>query len=356
MSLYRSSISRQLICNTVQGIRIISPLADISPNRQRNYSENCVHITEVGPRDGLQNETKIIPLSTKLELIRKLVNTGLTRIEAGSFVSPKWVPQMADSNEILKHILEMSQGANDAVEYSFLTPNKHGLDSVLTILKDYPKSMDSLALHCPATSRPAIKIAVFAAATETFSQKNLNCSIAESLERFRPVISMAKSAHLPIRAYISVVLGCPYEGLVSPSKVASLATSLLCMGADEIDLGDTTGMGTEPATTELLRTIQIAGVPCEKLIMHFHDTYGMALKNTVVSLEHGVRSFDSSVASLGGCPYSPGATGNVGTENLIEFCVGQGMKTGVDINALRDVGKWIGQIVGCNTRSKINVV
>ncbi|KAM7208549.1 hypothetical protein V8F20_001230 [Naviculisporaceae sp. PSN 640] len=310
---------------------------------QREF-DNRVKLVEVGPRDGLQNEKTTIPLATKIDLIERLARTGLTTIEAGSFVSPKWVPQMNNSSEILSHILQHEIPSPVPLTFSFLTPNIKGLDNATQILTQHFTSAS------PETPKPSLEIAVFAAATESFSQKNLNCSIATSLENFRPVIAAAKAyspVPLRVRAYISVVLGCPFEGYdVSPHKVAEIATTLLEMGADEIALGDTTGMGTAPRTKELLDTLASAGLRNEDLAMHFHDTYGQALVNTLVALEGGVRTFDSSVGGLGGCPYSPGATGNVSTENMVYFLESLGMKTGVDLDAVADVGAWITKEIG----------
>lgn len=201
---------------------------------------------------------------------------------------------------------------------------------------------------------PKIEFSVFPAATETFTRKNLNCDIATSLERFKPVIEGAKAAGFRVRAYISVVLGCPFEGYdVNPQKVAEMATDLLEMGADEIDLGDTTGMGTAPRTAELLRAMTAAGVRNEDIAMHFHDTYGQALVNTAVSLEHGIRTFDSSVGGLGGCPYSPGATGNVATEDMVYFMESLGMETGVDLEQVTDIGAWITAEIGKPNSSSV---
>ncbi|KAJ5054919.1 uncharacterized protein L3040_001181 [Drepanopeziza brunnea f. sp. 'multigermtubi'] len=325
-------------------------------------TSNHVQIVEVGPRDGLQNEKTIIPLTTKIELIERLAKTGLRDIEAGSFVAPKWVPQMADSSEILSYLLKHPPNTLDPISYSFLAPNAKGLQNALAILKQYPKAYQtfstpsdpSKAGETPSANglavgaeekkreRPFIEISVFAAATETFTQKNLNTDIATSLLRFQEVIAGAKGQGLRVRAYISVVLGCPFEGYdVDPHRVAEMACSLMEMGADEIDLGDTTGMGTAPRTAALLRALSAAGIRNEDLTMHFHDTYGQALVNTAVSLEHGVRRFDSSVGGLGGCPYSPGATGNVSTEDLVYFMESLGMETGVDLDGMAEIGAWI---------------
>ncbi|KAH8811567.1 hypothetical protein F5884DRAFT_782602 [Xylogone sp. PMI_703] len=331
-------------------------------------SSNRVRLVEVGPRDGLQNEKKTIPLATKLELIERLAKTGLTDIEAGSFVAPKWVPQMADSSSVLEHILKNNPVSLQPIRYSFLAPNTKGLDNAMAILKqnpnsyntDFPPSSEQASIEQNADSNkksannPFIELSVFAAATESFSQKNLNCSIEESLQRFQGVIQGAKAAGLRARGYISVVLGCPFEGYdVDPRRVAEIATDLLEMGVDEISLGDTTGMGTAPRTGELLKAMSAAGVRNEDIAMHFHDTYGQALVNTAVSLEHGIRTFDSSVGGLGGCPYSPGATGNVATEDMVYFMESLGMDPGVDLNALTDIGAWITEQIGKPNSSSV---
>lgn len=257
---------------------------------------------------------------------------------------------MDGSSEIMKHLLGQRMSTAATVTYSFLAPNVKGFENAKTILEEhagsYMTQTDALA-GTDKTGRPAVELAVFAAATESFSQKNLNCDIATSLERFAPVIQGAKNMGLRARAYISVVLGCPFEGYdVDPHKVAEIATSLLEMGADEISLGDTTGMGTAPRTQELLRCMAAAGIRNEDIAMHFHDTYGQALVNTAISLEHGIRTFDSSVGGLGGCPYSPGATGNVATENMVYFLESLGMDTGVDLDAVADIGDWITKEIG----------
>lgn len=347
-------------------------------------SDNRVHIVEVGPRDGLQNEKKAIPLATKIELIERLAKTGLPTIEAGSFVAPKWVPQMNNSAEILEHVLQHKISSPVPISYAFLVPNTKGLANATAILQQHAERFVAdvaEAQHLaeklgsnegadgietkPSSFLPAVELAVFAAATESFSQKNLNCDIATSLERFRQVIHEAKqitaaasaAAGTPIplrvRAYISTVLGCPFEGPdTDPRRVAEIATDLLEMGADEIALGDTTGMGTAPRTKDLLRSITAAGIRNEDVALHFHDTYGQALVNTAVGLEHGIRTFDSSVGGLGGCPYSPGATGNVATENMVYFLESLGMDTGVDLDAVADIGAWItGEIGKANDSS-----
>lgn len=279
---------------------------------------------------------------------------------------------MAGSADILQSILESTPASAKPISYSFLAPNVKGFDSAITLIQQHlatgksdapsTRPLSTLGEYASATSTsntlgsqfasssppgPLIEMAVFAAATESFSQKNLNCSIETSLERFKPVIQGAKAAGLRVRAYISVVLGCPFEGYdVDPRKVAEIATDLLEMGADEIDLGDTTGMGTAPRTSELLHAMAAAGIRNEDIALHFHDTYGQALVNTAVGLEHGIRTFDSSVGGLGGCPYSPGATGNVATEDVVYLMDSLGMETGVDLDAVADIGDWITKEIG----------
>ncbi|KAB5585525.1 hypothetical protein GE09DRAFT_1210133 [Coniochaeta sp. 2T2.1] len=336
-------------------IRCLATATDHPTQQQPFPSSNRVKIVEVGPRDGLQNEKRSIPLATKLDLIRRLAATGLTSIEAGSFVSPKWVPQMASSGEILEHILTSSSPSKQAITYSFLAPNMKGFDAASAILAKHPTSFSPTTSSATSPAGlPNIELAVFAAATESFSQKNLNTSISQSLANFSPVITGAKSAGLRVRAYISVVLGCPFEGHdVSPHRVAEIARDLLEMGADEISLGDTTGMGTAPRTKTLLDCLSQAGIRNEDVAMHFHDTFGQALVNTAVALEHGVRTFDSSVGGLGGCPYSPGATGNVATENMVYFLESLGMDTGVDLDAVADIGEWITGEVGRGNDSAV---
>ena len=260
---------------------------------------------------------------------------------------------MSNSSEILEHILQHDVASPQPLTFSFLAPNNKGMQSASAILAQHPTAFEteSRRQSPPSTTstkgKPAVEIAVFAAATESFSHKNLNCSIAASLERFAEVIAAAKDADLRVRAYISFVLGCPFEGYdVNPHRVAEIATGLLEMGADEIALGDTTGMGTAPRTKELLACLRSAGIRNEDIAMHFHDTYGQALVNTAVSLEHGIRTFDCSVGGLGGCPYSPGASGNVATEDMVYFLESLGMDTGVDLDAVADIGAWITGEVG----------
>lgn len=257
---------------------------------------------------------------------------------------------MDNSSEVLEHILTQKVSSPVPVTYSFLAPNAKGLANATALLETHPGTYLTQAeslLGADKSGKPALELAVFAAATESFSKKNLNCDIATSLEKSKEVIQGAKQLGIRARAYISVVLGCPFEGYdVNPHKVAEIATTLLEMGADEISLGDTTGMGTAPRTQELLKCISTAGIRNEDVAMHFHDTYGQALVNTAVALERGIRTFDSAVGGLGGCPYSPGATGNVATENMVYFAETLGMDTGINLDAMADIGEWITRELG----------
>jgi hydroxymethylglutaryl-CoA lyase len=275
----------------------------------------AVRLCEVGPRDGLQNEKALVPTDVKVELIDMLTAAGMPAIEATSFVSPKWVPQMADAADVMARIAR-----KPGVRYPVLTPNLKGFDA--------------------ARAAGADEVAVFVAATESFSRRNINCSIAESLERAQPVFDAAKPAGIRVRAYISVVLGCPYEGDVDPAAVAAIAAALFDNGAYEVSLGDTIGTGT-PADAQALFRIVGERVPVAALAGHFHDTYGQALANIYASLELGVASFDCSVAGLGGCPYAKGATGNVASEDVVYMLQGLGIETGVDLTALRRAGRFI---------------
>jgi hydroxymethylglutaryl-CoA lyase len=286
-----------------------------------------VRIVDVGPRDGLQNEKEIVPTTIKVALIEKLAEAGIPSVEAGSFVSPKWVPQMADSAEVLKTI-RRRQG----VDYPVLTPNLQGFERAL--------------------EAGAEEVAIFGAASEAFSQKNINCSIAESLERFAPVMEAAKAKGIKVRGYVSCVLGCPYEGEVAPTKVAEVAHRLFAMGCYEISLGDTVGVGT-PGKAQAMIAAVAAKVPVEKLAAHFHDTYGQALANIYAVLEKGVAVVDASVAGLGGCPYAKGASGNVATEDVIYMLNGLGVKSGVDLDLLIGAGNFISQALNRPSGSKV---
>ena len=267
-----------------------------------------VSIVEVGARDGLQNETAVIELPVKLAFIDGLVRAGLKRIEAGSFVSPKWVPQMADSAAVFN-----SLGQDSGATFSALTPNEKGMLAAIDAGVD--------------------EVAVFAAASESFSQRNINCSIEQSLERFQPVFRLARQHNLPVRGYVSCVMGCPYEGAISPDAVLAVSQTLLDKGCYETSLGDTIGTGTPGQTAQLLSTL-LKTIPASKLAVHFHDTYGQALANILVALQHGISVIDSAAGGLGGCPYAAGASGNVATEDVVYMLNGMGIDCGVDINAL----------------------
>jgi len=287
----------------------------------------AVRIVEVGPRDGLQNEKSIVSVATKVELIDRLGACGLKHIEAGSFVSPKWVPQMADSEAVMAGIRRVP-----GISYACLTPNVIGMKK--------------------AVEARASEVAVFAAASEAFSQKNINCSIAVSIERFRDTIQLAKANNIPVRGYVSCVLGCPYEGAVDPGKVAEITEVLLKEGCYEISLGDTIGVGTPGSTRILLEHVQ-RKVPLDKVAVHFHDTYGQALANIVTALQFGVAVVDSSVAGLGGCPYAKGASGNVATEDVVYMLHGMGISTGVDLAKLVDTGAFISAALSRPNMSRV---
>ncbi|APE29613.1 hydroxymethylglutaryl-CoA lyase [Halomonas aestuarii] len=288
-----------------------------------------VRLVEVGPRDGLQNEPEPINTATKLELIERLGAAGLTYIEAASFVSPKWVPQMADHREVMQGIRRRK-----GVTYSALTPNLKGLEA---------------ALECGVE-----EVAVFGAASEAFSQKNINCSVAESLERFAPVLERAREANVRVRGYVSCVLGCPYEGEIAPAKVAEVSKALYDMGCYEVSLGDTIGTGTPLKAKRMIEAVA-REVPMDRLAAHFHDTYGQALANLYAVLEEGVAVIDSSVAGLGGCPYAKGASGNVASEDVVYLLDGLGIQSGIDLDALAATGTWITQAIGRPNRSKVGV-
>ena len=286
-----------------------------------------VKIVEVGPRDGLQNEPQPIGVATKIELVERLADAGLRAVEAGSFVSPKWVPQMAGSAEVLTGIRRRA-----GVTYPVLVPNEKGLDAAL--------------------AAGVTEIAVFGAASETFSRKNINCCIEESLERFRPVVERATVQGLRVRGYVSCVLGCPYEGEVAPAKVVAVAGRMFRLGCYEISLGDTIGIGTPGKARAMVEAVA-AAVPMASLAVHFHDTYGQALANTLACLELGVSVVDSSVAGLGGCPYAKGASGNVATEDVLYMLHGLGIGTGVDLEAVARTGAWISSVLGRANASKV---
>ncbi|HUW39064.1 MAG TPA: hydroxymethylglutaryl-CoA lyase [Rhodocyclaceae bacterium] len=283
-------------------------------------------IVEVGPRDGLQNEKARVSTAVKVELIARLGRAGLKCIEATAFVSPKWVPQMADSAEVMAAIARQP-----GVAYPVLVPNMKGLEAAIVA--------------------GAEEVAVFGAASEAFSQKNINCSIAESLDRFRLVAEAARRHNVKVRGYISCALGCPYQGEVTPAAVAEVAHALFEMGCYEISLGDTIGVGTPGRTKEMIAAVA-RRVPLKKLAGHFHDTYGMAIANIYAAFEMGIAVFDASVAGLGGCPYAAGASGNVATEDVVYLLEGLGIDLGIDLAALAETGAWISAQLGREPASK----
>src|SRR5581483_990496 len=286
-----------------------------------------VRLVEVGPRDGLQNEKAMVPAQVKVELIDRLAAAGFAAVEATSFVSPKWVPQMADALEVMRGIRR-----KPGVRYPVLAPNMKGFDAAIAAGAD--------------------EIAVFVAASESFSQRNINCSIAQSLERARPMFEAAKERGIAVRGYISCVLDCPYEGPVAPARVTEVATALHDMGAYEISLADTIGTGTPGGTRAVFEAVG-EHVPMSALAGHFHDTYGQALTNVYAALEIGVATVDCSVSGLGGCPYAPGATGNVASEDVVYLLNGLGIQTGVDLGALCAAGRYIDQHLGRETASRV---
>jgi hydroxymethylglutaryl-CoA lyase len=293
-----------------------------------------VKIVEVGPRDGLQNEKNTIPTAVKVELIRRLVSSGLSVVEVTSFVSPKWVPQLADARDVMEGVRNI-EGARLPV----LTPNLKGFQA--------------------AIAAGAKEVALFASASESFSKSNINCSIEESLVRYEAVIRAAKELSIPLRGYVSCVIGCPVEGMISPSKVAYVAKKLHDMGCYEISLGDTIGVGTPGSVLAMLEAV-MAVVPIEKIAVHFHDTYGQSLANILISLQMGISTVDSSVAGIGGCPYAKGATGNVATEDVVYMLHGLGVKTNVDLTKLMSAGdfinKHLGRVTGSKTATALNRV
>ncbi|WP_020395149.1 hydroxymethylglutaryl-CoA lyase [Thiolinea disciformis] len=286
-----------------------------------------VKIVEVGPRDGLQNEKQMVSTATKVELIERLGDAGLSTIEATSFVSAKWVPQMCDNAEVMQQITR-----KPTISYPVLTPNLKGFEAAL--------------------AAGAEEVAVFAAASEAFSQKNINCSIAESLTRFEPVLAAAQQAKVKVRGYVSCVLGCPYGELVTPEAVEQVALRLVNMGCYEISLGDTIGTGSPLSTRRLIETLS-RSIPVEQLAGHFHDTYGMALANVFAALEMGVSVFDASVAGLGGCPYAKGASGNVATEDVVWLMQQSGVETGINLEQLVQCANWISQALGRTPQSRV---
>lgn len=286
-----------------------------------------INIVEVGPRDGLQNEKQAVDVATKVALIEQLADAGLKTVEAGAFVSPKWVPQMAASDEVLVTIKR-----KPGVSYPVLTPNMKGYEG--------------------ARAGKADTVSIFGAASESFSKKNINASIAESLERFKPVVEAAKADGVRVRGYVSCVLGCPYEGTIPLDNVVKISKALFDMGCYEISLGDTIGVGTAGEARAMIRAVADE-VPVAALAGHFHDTYGQALANIYAALEEGVQTFDSSVSGLGGCPYAPGASGNVATEDVVYLLENSGYDTGADLDALIRTSVWISEKLGRHPASKV---
>ena len=286
-----------------------------------------VKIVEVGPRDGLQNEQGLVPLAAKVALVEQLAAAGCSVIETGSFVSPRWVPQMADSAAVFQQIKRQHN-----VRYTALTPNLQGMEAAIEAKAD--------------------EVAIFGAASEAFSQKNINCSIVQSLERFLPVIELAQKHQLPVRGYVSCVLGCPYEGYIAPQKVVEVSQLLIEMGCYEVSLGDTIGVGTPVKTKQMLDAV-LNNLPEDKLAVHFHDTFGQALANILVALQQGISTIDSAVSGLGGCPYAKGASGNVATEDLIYMLDGMNIETGINLNQLTQAGLTMMQALGRPSKSKV---
>lgn len=295
-----------------------------------NAAAPDVRIVEVGPRDGLQNEKSIVPAATKIALIDQLTACGFSVVEATSFVSPKWIPQLADAEQVLPAI-----SRKDGVQYPVLVPNAKGLER--------------------AIAAGAREIAVFTAASDAFNLRNINCDITESLVRIEPVIATAKAHHIPVRGYVSTVLGCPYQGKVAVADVVRVTRALHDMGCHEVSLGDTIGVGTPTRARAMLEACATE-VPMHSLAVHFHDTYGQALANVLACLEAGVRVVDSSVGGLGGCPYAKGASGNLASEDLIYMLNGLGLTTGVDLDDVCETAIWISAALGRKPASKLGQV
>lgn len=306
-----------------------SNIYNVSFKKIRMFS-NFVKIVEVGPRDGLQNEQTIVPTKIKVEFINKLSQTGLKNIEVTSFVSPKWIPQMADNMQVYQTIQKRSD-----ISYPVLVPNIKGLENALKV--------------------GVKEIAVFGAASESFSKKNINCSIKDSMNNIKTVVQEAQNNDVKVRGYVSCIVGCPYEGQIKPTVVANLAAFMLQCGCYEISLGDTIGVGSPNKIKQVLHELKHVSSNTSKFAIHCHDTYGQALVNIYASLEEGIRIFDSSVAGLGGCPYAPGASGNVATEDLLYFLHGQGLETGVDINHIVAIGNFISNQLQRKNHSKVGI-
>ena len=295
---------------------------------------NKVHIIEVGPRDGLQNEKQTLPVALRVELIERLAKAGLKKIEAGSFVSPKWVPQMANTDQVLTALNASSVKSETGAQYAVLTPNLKGLEG--------------------AVQNKADEIAIFGAASEAFTQKNINCSIKESLQRFEDIAASAQQLNLPMRGYVSTIIGCPYQGDIDPQAVADVAKTLYQMGCFEISLGDTIGVGTPIKFKRMLDAV-LKEVPADKIAVHCHNTYGQALVNIYASLEYGINKIDSAVAGLGGCPYAKGAGGNIATEDVLYMLHGMNIETGVDLDEVIKIGNWICRELKRDNQSKVGL-
>ena len=293
-----------------------------------------VEIIEMGPRDGLQNEKNILSADLRVELIERLAKAGLKKIEAGSFVSPKWVPQMAGTDLVLDKLNASPVKEETGVQYAVLTPNLKGLEG--------------------AIQHRADEVAIFGAASESFTQKNINCSIDESLHRFEAIMAQAQQLNLPVRGYVSTIIGCPYEGDIDPEKVARVAKTLFEMGCYEISLGDTIGVGTPVKFKRMLDAV-MREVPVDKLAVHCHNTYGQALVNIYTSLEYGINKVDAAVAGLGGCPYAKGASGNIATEDVLYMLNGMNIKTGVDLEQVISIGNWICGELDRDNQSKVGL-
>jgi hydroxymethylglutaryl-CoA lyase len=295
---------------------------------------NKVQIIEVGPRDGLQNEKQTLPVALRVELIERLAKAGLNKIEAGSFVSPKWVPQMANTDQVLDQLNANNVKHETGAQYAVLTPNLKGLEG--------------------AVQHKADEIAIFGAASELFTQKNINCSIKESLQRFEDIAASAQQLNLPMRGYVSTIIGCPYQGDIEPQAVADVAKTLYQMGCFEISLGDTIGVGTPIKFKRMLDAV-LKEVPADKIAVHCHNTYGQALVNIYASLEYGINKIDSAVAGLGGCPYAKGASGNIATEDVLYMLHGMNIETGVDLNEVIKIGNWICSELKRGNQSKVGL-
>jgi hydroxymethylglutaryl-CoA lyase len=317
-------------------VRAVTDRFWVRRDNARMKHPHRVTLVDVGPRDGLQNEKQPVPAAAKIELVHRLQDAGLQEIEATSFVSPKWVPQMADNAEVMRGIRR-----KEGVRYSVLVPNMRGLEGAL-----------AAGTNAEGASALPDEIVVFGAASEVFSQKNTNCTIDESVERFIPVVQRAKAHGIKVRGAVSVALGCPYQGAVSADSVEYLIKRMKEAGVDHIGVADTIGVGT-PRQTQAVFERALKHYPLHEVSGHFHDTYGQALVNVLACLELGIHTFDASVAGLGGCPYAKGATGNVATEDVVYMLHGMGIETGIDLDRLIDAGVFISDVLGRPTSSRV---